>query len=861
MKYTRDMAPVAAVMLFFIATTWIATFSFIEQTKQRETDRAYAASEQQAKVFAEQVSSTIQVIEALIGFASYELLQDPSPTKLREVAEAGAFSVVPLVQMAFVDPQGFTVATQAGPDPNRTDLRDREHIRVHLDNKIEGLFIGRPVLGRVSGKWTIQISRKIRAADGSFVGILVASLDPFYFQRYWAETTEADRELVALIHFDGFTRTRSIALQWALENGISRKDLIEKIDSQASGRLLDKGPDGVDRYAYFSRVPNQPLIVLSGRTVQEVSESYSERRRAYLLIGSALTLMICLFGTWLAWFAHRLRREEQIAVTARQRLADAVDTLPEGFILLDAQDRVVIANDAMRNLYPRVAHLIVPGIGFDEIIREGLETGQWVVPDQATVQELLARKTAGHRHDEKPFEIQTAEGKWIWGIEKRTAEGGSVGIRSDVTHLKDREASLLQITAQLERQADEMRTLAEQAQRADQAKSAFLAAMSHEIRTPLNAILGFSGLLRGTQLDKEQSDFVRTIYGSATHLRHIVNDVLDFSQLQAGRLVIDQAPFDLADLLNELTEVTSLLVRDKPVKVALKRDAATLPQRVIGDRARLYQVLLNVCANAAKFTESGSITITARSEKTPNRRVQYYFAISDTGMGISQSAQARLFQPFEQGETQGKLRAAGTGLGLAICRKLLELMSGSIRAESVEGKGSTFFIEVPMDEAPPTQATIATNPSTSVEESTPLRILVVDDAKSSRTLIRILLEKKGHSVREAEDGLHAVEIAASERFDLIFLDLQMPRLGGLDAARRIIKTNQYKPGPMIVALTAQAQLDNQNEASEAGIEHFLVKPVSEDQVYEMVTLARRQSARSGNSAGAQGAATECEPAT
>lgn len=420
-------------------------------------------------------------------------------------------------------------------------------------------------------------------------------------------------------------------------------------------------------------------------------------------------------------------------------------------------------------------------------------------------------------------------------------------MRADVTELKAREASLLATQTQLEKQAEDMRVLAEQARQADHAKSAFLAAMSHEIRTPLNAVLGFAGLLRKTELNAEQEGYVRTIVGSGTHLRHIVNDVLDFSQLQAGKLSIERSPFDLLELLRDLKDVTALLVREKPIEVTLACPD-DLPSKLVGDSARLYQVLLNVCANAAKFTNFGSIAIRVMASETGDGRARFTFEVSDTGPGISAAAQAKLFTPFEQGEVAGQLRAAGTGLGLAICRKLLELMGGAIRVTSVPGNGSTFIVEAPMEldaaeEAPSRPAAPVAPAAESAGRK--LRVLVVDDARASRTLIRILLQKKGHAVVEADDGVEAVGATGAQDFDLVFLDLQMPRLGGIAAARIISDRRDGRRLPMMVALTAQVQTSDQEAALDAGITHFLTKPVQEELVYEMARLAERRATAEG----------------
>lgn len=839
MKDLREASQVVAITLCLIAVTWAGLLWVSGQAREAEIERAYAHAEQRAKIFSEQVTHTIKSIDALISFAVYEINRDPTLDSLSRLARSGAFSMDPLVQIALVDLDGRTLATQAGPVPSRTDVSDREHVRVHLDGQVEGLFIGKPVLGRVSGKWSIQLSRKITSPDGETSGVIVASLDPYYFQQFWSEAAQDANEVVLLVGTDGRVRARSSKLGWALGSHLDRHDLLQAAAASASGRIRDFSPDGVERIGYFARTPGFPLIAFSGVPVTEVAERYDARQATYAAMGIAVTAILIVFGAWLVWFAMRLRKEERESRKARQRLADAVAVLPEGFMLFDADDRLILANEAIGKIYARIADRIKPGVTFEEIIRAGLDRNQWVPTEELGVDEWIRTRVSKHRKCGGPIEIHTQDGKWIRVVERPTAEGGVVGIRLDVTHVKERETSLLAVQAQLAHQADHMRKLADKARQADHAKSSFLAAMSHEIRTPLNAVLGFIGLIKKTPLNMEQEEYVRTIDSSAAHLRQIVNDLLDFSQLQAGRLSIENAPFNLMDVLRELEKVTSVLVRGRPIAVTLSCEA-DVPCDVRGDRARLYQVLLNICGNAAKFTSAGAIDIRVSAPARCGGGRVYRFEVSDTGPGIGEAAISRLFTPFEQGEVSGSLRAAGTGLGLAISKSLADLMGGWIEVTSAPGEGSTFTAVIPL--VPAAQADRPAPSSTPDSEGglKKLRILVADDARSSRDLMRILLQKNGHTVEEAEDGVSAVEAATSRPFDLILLDLQMPRLGGLEAARAISARLEGARKPVIAALTAQVQPSDQQAAREAGMHHFLTKPLHEDQLNHVMHAAQHR---------------------
>jgi signal transduction histidine kinase/ActR/RegA family two-component response regulator len=692
----RIELPILVVISTFVGLTWFGVLWSSEKAKQIEIERAYDSSQQLSKVFAEQVARTIDSVETLIDHAAFEILEHGTSDQLKAMADFGVLSLSPVLQITFVSPEGITISTDRGPDPSRTDLRDREHIRVHLDSKINGVYIGAPVLGRVSKKWSIQITRKVVDREKNFVGILVASVDPFYFQRFWKDTIRPG-QLVTLLRSDGAILTRSYNLEKILEQRPRRTDLLAAFAGRNSGRLVAESAEGVERLGYFTNVPGWPLVVISGREVNEISALYHQQQKTLYVIGTALTIVLLILGGWLIFFAWRLREEERIA---------------------------------------------------------------------------------------------------------RGAERAA-------------------------RQSEQMALAAEQT------KSAFLAAMSHEIRTPLNAVVGFLELLEKTELTSEQTNYIRTMQTSAITLRNIVSDVLDFSKLEAGICEIESGPFNLHQCLDELGKVTSVLIDDKPIVVRVLR-GGEVPESVMIDGPRLNQSLMNVCANAAKFTEGGEIVISFSVIESENSE-RLEIKVSDTGPGISSNVRPKLFTPFEQGQVSGALRAAGTGLGLYITKSLVEAMGGSIAVESEPGKGSTFYIQVPFERL--TGAKENQSDYAEGQPLDPLRILIADDSRSSRTLLRILLNKKGHSVIEAEDGAQALELMESQVFDLVFLDMQMPKLGGLDVARRLLRAERAESGPIIVALTAQAQEEDKKAAAEAGIKFYITKPFYEAELDKVLSLA------------------------
>ena len=832
-KHLEVIGPILLACAFMLALTWSTLAYLIGHTREAEISTAYGNATYSAHVFGEQVIRTVRSVDRLLGFLTFEMQRDASPDRLREFAEAGLLPMDTLVQVGFVDAQGNSVSTQAGPDPARTPLGDREHIRLQLDRKVSGLFISKPVLGRISHTWAIQISRRVEDAQGHTLGVLVASLDPFYFQRFWRGLANGDRQGIELVGTDGVLRTRSDDLESALRFGADRTDIAERAANASFGDFIDRTPDGVDRLSHFVKLDDLPLIVVSGYPRSQVLERVAQNTKRFVMLGSIVTLMLGVLATWLSLSALRLRAHEGEATAARQRLSDAVDAISEGFILVDASDRILIINAAMSRLFPDMVHIAKPSLTFEQLLQHLTATGDIVAARGERAKPWIDARLARHRAPAEPFELRLSGQRVIRVTERRTAEGGIVGIYSDITELMSRQDALIRSRETVLQQAEEMRRLAEYAQRSNNAKSAFLAAMSHEIRTPLHAIIGFAGLLARTRLDREQAQWMRTIEGSAKHLTSLVNDVLDFSRLETGYLSLDVAPFELRALVRELAEVTRALLGDKQIDVETRVDP-NLPDALLGDAGRLNQILLNLLGNAVKFTAAGRITLSVTRVAHEGAAIGLRFEVTDTGMGIGPAARANIFKPFEQGELYGKLRAAGAGLGLSISKMLVDLMGGRIGFDSTPNVGSLFWFEVALAPAEGRARLAAPGDDARAGAERVLDVLIAEDTDSSRMLLRLVLEGHGHRVTETTNGQEALEAARDGDFDLALLDLQMPVMNGLDAAGGI----RALPGPRgripIYALTAQASDEDRARARQIGIDGFLAKPFAPNELEDLL---------------------------
>ncbi len=383
--------------------------------------------------------------------------------------------------------------------------------------------------------------------------------------------------------------------------------------------------------------------------------------------------------------------------------------------------------------------------------------------------------------------------------------------------------------------ATEAKELAESANRA---KSVFLANMSHELRTPLNAILGFSTVMRKSEdTTDEQKKNLNIISNSGEHLLSLINNVLDISKIEAGHMVKEDATFSLHRLLYELESLMSVRVAEKGLSFGMDL-SEDLPTDITVDSGKLRQILTNLIANAVKYTEKGKVLLRARVEKrVPPMEAHLRFEVEDSGIGIREEDGEVIFLPFEQIGDQPQSEA-GTGLGLAICKQFVELLDGQIGVTSEVGKGSIFYFEIPVSVAPESDRTAWETQHervTGVEDGQEkFRLLVAEDKLENRLLLRKLLAPLGFELREAVNGQEAVDLSEQWHPDLIWMDIRMPVMNGLEATR-IIKAAEAGDQPKIVALTAHALEAERLEILEAGCDDVIRKPYRDTEIYGALT--------------------------
>jgi len=504
------------------------------------------------------------------------------------------------------------------------------------------------------------------------------------------------------------------------------------------------------------------------------------------------------------------------------RVRSALDTIAESLIVLDRKGNLVLANSAFATLVGRSA---------EELIGQQATSLSWVHDDEANPQYPWTQAlSTGEPTRHEMFGFKDASGetrKFIINCSPVNGAKGRVGgvliSMDDVTLLEEKEILLRQSM--------------QDAEDANQAKSAFLSNMSHEIRTPMTAILGFTEVLkRGfNQSPEDQQKHLNTISNSGNHLLELINDVLDLSKVESGAMEVEEIATKPADIAHEVIKVLRVKAEEKSIGLDMQINS-DLSETIVSDPARLRQIMTNLVGNAIKFTEDGGVELAIRQIDK-----QVEIAVSDTGIGMSEKQQATIFDAFTQADASITRRFGGTGLGLSISKKLSEAMGGDIAVRSVPGKGSTFIVTIPTGDCSDVpmlspEEIFANLEKVDVVSSAswkfpPSELLVVDDALENRELLKLLLEDLGLTITLAENGLEAVNAIKEKTFDVVLMDIQMPVMDGYEAVDEMRKLGIEHP---IVALTANAMKGYELRILEAGFSHYQTKPIDIDKLTAML---------------------------
>jgi two-component system, sensor histidine kinase len=682
--YGSALLGLSAVLLI-----WFGAAYFIYAERQQTEHAARENAANLARAFAEDIVRSIRAVDQTLLYVRDSYTRSPPRFDMSLWSRNSQFLGEFNFQVSVIDRNGIMVASNIPGSMSGVDLSDREHFRVHAESKADTLFISKPVLGRVSHKWSIQLTRRITMPDGSFGGVAVVSVDPEYLSQLYRSVDVGQRGVVALVGTDGIVRARGTKGPSGIgESVAATTDLLQAYARSKDGFFTIKSPlDGIVRIYAYRGVPDYPLIVTVGLAVDEVFATYYQNRGTTIAIAAVLTL-------WLLAVTYLIFRYQRILAKARD-----------------------------------------------------------------------------------------------------AAEAGT------------------------------------------RARSEFLAMMSHELRTPMNGVVGMADILLDTKLDDEQGLCVRTLRASASHLLQVINDVLDFSKLEAGRIEIEKIRFDVHALLRDTATLMAAPAKEKNLQL-LVDIAPDVPRYAIGDPARLRQVLFNLVSNGLKFTKAGHVAIgAALAPEQFLGKVRLAFTVADTGMGIPQDGIPLLFRRFSQLDSSIARRFGGTGLGLAICKRLVDLMGGTISVKSTLGAGTAFRFTVDClpAEAPADAGELQHSPPlvpTTSAAARPLRLLLVEDNKTNQLVASKMLRALGYTVDIADNGFEAVAACSANKYDIVFMDVMMPEMDGLAATRAIRKLPPPHCDPHIIALTAAVQKEDKDLCLDAGMNDFLIKPVTKNALAE-----------------------------
>jgi PAS domain S-box-containing protein len=791
--------------------------------------------------------SLLSVVNALehqlqVGPLALPMMQDAVQTQLRQSPE--------LRDLLVTDRNGRLLAgspAPGAPEPQgqaAADLSDREWFRRQQAQADAGLFMSQPWPGGEGGKWVVTFSRRYRDTQGAFAGAVSASV-PWSRVRLLLEAVETGPGVsVALLDQD----LRPVATHPVEATGLPVPAALRAamLAGQRAGTARVDGAAGQPvATTTFRRLATPPIHLMVTLPDTEPGHWWDQTWVVVSMVAACLVLY--LGGLWLLY--RMLVRNHQ-AQERINMLAQVFERAGESIVITDAAYRILEVNPAFEQL---------TGYTADEVRgRHG--------------RMLRSPRSAGAEQD-RLFATLQSQGWWrgeLWNLAKdgreypvwlsisaMVDETGQIlryiGSATDITERKAAELELARHRDQLEEQVEirtrELSAAQQQAEQASQAKSAFLANMSHEIRTPMNAIIGLNYLLRKDITSPAQAARLDQIHKAGQHLLSILNDVLDLTKIEAGRLQLEDADFSLSALLDHVRSIVAGAAHAKGLAVqVLDSDA---PDWLRGDETLLRQALLNFASNAVKFTEQGRITLQASLLEEPGDALVLRFAVADTGIGIDEALQARLFMPFEQADASTTRRHGGTGLGLAITRRLAQMMGGASGVHSEVGQGSTFWFTARLHRGQGRQPTTSATPALAVEvrlreAHLGSRVLLVEDNPVSREVALAMLQDAGLEVEIAGDGVEAVQRMQDRAYDLVLMDMQMPRMDGLAATRAIRALPGCDRVP-ILALTANAFAEDRRACTDAGMDDFIAKPMDMSTLYGTLLRWLSSEARAGTS--------------
>ena len=815
-----------------IVLIWVAVLHSLAAERKQALQAALQETSNLSRAFEEHIIRSLKAVDQTLLYIRDSYEKDPGAFDIAAWTRSTQALTDLTFQIALIDRNGRVIGTNLMASGAPVDLSDREHFRVHRDSAEDVLFISKPVLGRVSHKWSIQLTRKMIAPDGTFDGVVVVSLDPQYLSRFYEAVDLGRQGAVALTGIDGVIRARAARDEdddgaTAIGKSIVGGRLLGEYARSPSGSYIARsGVDGTQRVTAYRGVRGYKLIVSVGTAVDEVLAAYTVNRRSYIASATAVSAVLLLVTVLVVVRQARLNRareqlrESEASHAEKSRLLEVtLEHMSQGIMMVDANRRVQVCNHRAIEKLGLPAGLLARRPRLDEVLQWQWQQGEFGEDGAAVPADLRHFILAGGTSDEsQAYERIRPNGTVLEIRSVPLGGGGFVRTYTDITQRKETEATL--------------RSAREKADQAARAKSEFLATMSHEIRSPMSGLVGVVELLRETALDQDQRWMAGMIHSSAQNLLAVLNDILDFSKIEAGAFTIALQPVTLRNLVNETVQPHALEAARKGVALDVELDPH-LPDCVQTDALRLRQILTNLLSNAVKFTPAGTILLSVEATGAPPYELR--FSVQDSGIGMPPDVVARLFAPFMQADGSTTRNFGGTGLGLCISQRLAGMLHGHLAAQSQLGEGSRFTLDLPL--------LLAKQPALLGPSATPApveapgrgRALVADDDATNRWLAQRQLTLLGWTVDVAEDGSAALAMLRRERYDLLLTDCHMPKLDGVALARAVrADADPARRALPIIGVTADATAAQHERCLAAGMGQIAIKPVSRDQLERLL---------------------------
>ena len=823
-----------------IALTWLGTLNATRSRRAEAEARVAANVANKALVFQAQLQRQILEVDQVLRILARDWAANPEHFDMLAWREQLVLLKDISPDVEITDETG-TIRQDTVPDAVGTRVADSDYFRYEAERKFDDgqLYISRSTLGPVVRQWHMNLARRLQHRDGSFAGVIVASLRTSALSNFYQMANIGSRGMIAVVGMgQGRVRVSVGPTQVEPDTDISDTDMFKAMRATPKGVWVGRTAlDGVERVHAFHPVDDRNLEVVVAVDHAEAMQATEAWQSGAYVFAAGITVMVLSMAGLLLHEVLAARRRETVLARERSMLAAANTQLElaktrgnaktaqleatlagmtDGVAMVDGRHCLVEWNPRFPEMSGAPSESLRVGLPLEDLLRAQAMAGEFGAVD---IDAEVARRMAAFRSGDfgGSKERVRPDGRVLELRRNKLPDGGFVTLYTDITAHKQAENALREASA-----------LAEAATRA---MSRFVAIVSHEIRTPLNALLNSLTLLAGSGMVPAQQALLDMARQSGDALMALINDILEMSRMEAGQLTLRPSTFALRPLIESALEMFGAQAAERGIVLRMSL-GGDVPDELHTDPGRLRQVLINLLSNAVKFAVAGEVRVIAETRFDAGRP-WLRLAVRDRGPVIAEDDRSRLFQPFSQLEQNGREGQLGSGLGLAICRHLVALMGGEIGCEvwTVGGRdaGNEFWLTLPISVAPshrsarPAGEQSGTPPHLVLPRT---RILLVEDIVANQLVTATLLRREGHMVDIAGDGEAALRALASQPYDLVFMDIYMPGMSGLETTRRIRGLTGPAASVPIVALTANVCPEDAAVCTAAGMNGILGKPVA-----------------------------------